>query len=154
MNVQLFDDRGRTAKIHAAARREVLMIGAASYRRYHDVKSLDIDQPDTMAKKKQIRPTALHQKAPSRADRWKVRRRVATQSQSRGNKAGPGKVGEAIMVDLDLTGEDLLEQRLNVAVTIRPKGVDIAAPTYTEQEKHETPNNQPQTLLWWRRRWS
>ena len=54
MNVQLFDDRGRAAKIRAAARGEVLMIGAASYRLYDDVKPLNSHQADTTAKKKQI----------------------------------------------------------------------------------------------------
>ena len=90
-NVKLFDDRGRPAKIRAAARREVLVIGAAAYRGYNDVKPLNIHQADAIAKKKQIRPSSLDQKAASRADRWKVRRGIATESKSRGNEPGLGK---------------------------------------------------------------
>jgi hypothetical protein len=126
MNVQLFDDRGRAAKIRAAARREILVIGAAPYRRYNDVKPLDIYQADTTAKKKQIGPTALNHEAVRRADWWKVGRGVATKSESRGNEAGPWKVGPVIMIDLDLTSEDSLEQRLNIAIPVRPMRINVA----------------------------
>ena len=53
-----------------------------------------------------------------------------------------------IMVDLDLTGEDLLEQRLNVLIPVRPMRVDVAAPGYAKYDKHETPNKKPQPRLW------
>jgi hypothetical protein len=105
------------------------MIGAASYRRYNNVKPLNIHQADTTAKKKQIGPTALNNEAVRRADWWKVRRGVATKSQSRGKEAGPRKVGPVIMIDLDLTSEDLLEQRLNIAIPVRPMRINVAAPS-------------------------
>jgi hypothetical protein len=140
MNVQLFDDRGRAAKIRAAARREVLMIGATSYRRYNDVKPLDIYQADTTAKKKQIGPTALNHEAVRRADWWKIGRGVATKSESSGNEAGPRKVGPVIMIDLGLTSEDLLEQRLNIAIPVGPMRINVAASSYTKNDQHETPN--------------
>jgi gamma-glutamylcysteine synthetase len=44
------------------------------------------------------------------------------------------------MVDLDLTGEDHLKQRLNIAVTIRPMRINVAASSDTEDDEHETPD--------------
>ncbi len=52
------------------------------------------------------------------------------------------------MVDLDLTGEDLLEQRLNVAVSVRPMRVNVTAPSYAKREKNETSDEKPQPRLW------
>jgi hypothetical protein len=59
-----------------------------------------------------------------------------------------GKVDAVVMVDLDLTGKDLLEQRLNVAVPVRPMRVNVSAPSYAKHEKNETPDEKPQPRLW------
>jgi hypothetical protein len=101
---------------------------------------LNIYQTDTIAKKKQIHPAALDKEAVSRADRWKVRCGITAQSKPCRHKAGSGKVGAVIMIDFDLTGKDLLEQRLDVSVAIRPMRVDVPPPDYTKHNKNEAPN--------------
>jgi hypothetical protein len=52
------------------------------------------------------------------------------------------------MVDLDLTGEDLLEERLYIPVAIRPMRVNVPPPDYTKDNKNETPNEKPGPRLW------
>jgi len=68
----------------------------------------------------QIRPCSLHDQILSRADRRQIWRRIAAQCQPFGYKAGMGKIDAVVSADGNPAREDLLEQRVDIAVAEWP----------------------------------
>jgi hypothetical protein len=120
VHIKLLDDSGWAAEVCAAAGWKVLVIRAASYWRYNDVQPGDLYHTHPLAQEQQIEPTALNNQVACRANRGKIGRGVATQGEACGDEARVGEVSAAVMIDLDLAGENLLQQWLNLAIAIRP----------------------------------
>src|SRR5580658_1925743 len=100
VNSKLLNDGGWAAEVRAASRGKILVIRGASRRRYDNVQSRDVYQTHTLAKKQQIEPGALNSQVACGAERGKVGRGVAAQSDVRGHKAWVGEVDPVVMADL------------------------------------------------------
>lgn len=99
------------------------------------MESIGADKPYAVPQQEQIDPSSLHFKMRDQTDRRQVWRGIAAQRETVSYEAGIGKVSAVIMVDLDLASKHLLENRLDIPVTIWPVLVNKSnGEHHTDQE--------------------
>lgn len=103
------------------------------------METFNVHQAHTLAKKDEIKPTALNDQAACGADGRKVWCGVTTEGEACSDEAGTGEIGAVVVVDLDLASEDLLQKRINVAIPIRPMCIDkVKAKGDEDESRGET----------------
>ena len=99
------------------------------------MQALYIYETHSLAKEQQVQPVPLNDQLLGRADWGEIRRGVATQRDFCGDEAGVREISPMVMIDLDLTGENTLEEGLNITIPVRPVYVDEVS-AHRQQNDH------------------